>query len=103
MSAINSDLVFVGNKFGSSCGCVCSASVFRSVWDRLCRQLFGATPPDIDSETQLPDIDIWKDGVAMKNDSYPYTFVVASDGEAVPKPMDIVEYKGRFYVIGTVE
>ena len=75
--------------------------VFRSVWDRLCQQLFGATPPGMDSEDQLPDIEIWKDGVVMTKDTYPYSFsVTSSDG--TPKPGDVVLYKGKYYVIGAV-
>jgi len=108
MKAINSDLVFVGN--GVSKGCCCGGGgagdqlvVFRSVWDRLCRQLFGAIPPGMDTDDQLPDVDIWKDGVAMVDDSYPYTFTVASDGEEIPKKADVIEYKGKYYVIGAVE
>lgn len=102
MDAINSDLVFVGNR-NKSCACSCSPQTFRSVWDRLCRQLFGAMPPDMASEDQLPNIDIWKDGVAMTDDSYPYTFVVTSDGEESPKPTDVIEYKGQYFVIGEVK
>ena len=77
--------------------------VFRSVWDRLCQQLFDATPPGMDSEEQLPDIEIWKDGVVLVDDTYPYTFKVTSDGESSPKPSDVVLYKGKYYVIGEVE
>lgn len=102
MNATKSDLVFV-DRNGVHCTCACTPEVFRSVWDRLCRQLFGAMPPDMDSEDQLPDIDIWRGGVAMVDDSYPYTFVVASDGEAVPKQADVIEYKGKYYVIGGVK
>ena len=84
------------------CPCPCPVDTFHSVWDRLCRQLFGAMPPGIDPEDQLPDIDIWKDGIALVGDTYPYTFVVATDGEEAPKKDDVIEYKGRFYVIGEV-
>ena len=108
MKAINSDLVFVGNGVSNGCCCgdggaVDQLVVFRSVWDRLCRQLFGAIPPGMDTDDQLPDIDIWKDGVALVDDSYPFTFVVASDGEETPKKADVIEYKGKYYVIGAVE
>lgn len=100
MNATKSDLVFVGNH--GNCACSCTPQVFRSVWDRLCRQLFGAMPPDMASEWQIPDIDIWKDGIAMADDSYPYTFLVASDGDDVPKHGDVIEYKGKYYVIDKV-
>ena len=101
MNATKSDLVFVGNH--GNCACSCTPQVFRSVWDRLCRQLFGAMPPDMASEDQLPDIDIWKDGVALQDDSYPYTFVVTTDGESTPKHADVIEYKGKYFVIGEVQ
>lgn len=78
--------------------------MFRSVWDRLCRQLFEAMPPEMDPKEQLPDIDVWRDGVSLvDDDSYPLVFAVASDGIAVPKKDDIIEYKGKFFVIGEVE
>lgn len=101
MSATNSDLVFV-DRMGSHCKCSCTPEVFRSVWDRLCRQLFGVMPPEIASEDQMPNVDLWKGGVALVDDSYPYTFTVASDGMDVPKKNDVLEYKGKYYVIGEV-
>ena len=108
MSAVHSDLAFVANPGANRCGCGCgynnSPAVFRSVWDRLCQQLFGAIPPGMDSETQLPDINIWKDGVVMTKDTYPYSFrVMTSGGEVVPKPCDVILYKGKYYVIGAVD
>lgn len=106
MSATNSSIAYVERDGKIPCQCQCASGqidTFRSVWDRLCRQLFGAMPPSMDSEDQLPDIDIWKDGVALVDNSYPLTFVVSSDGETAPKPADVIEYKGRFYVIGTVK
>jgi len=92
---------------GKGCGCgnVCSNGVivFRSVWDRLIQQLFGATPLGIDSEDQLPDIKIWKDGVELVDDSYPYTFhVTTPDGEQ-PRPYDVIFYKGVYYIIGAFD
>lgn len=106
MSAVHSDLAFVGNPGGCGCkpGCQGGGMVFRSVWDRLVQQLFGATPPGMDNEDQLPDIDIWKDGVVMTKDTYPYAFsVMTSDGEALPKPGDVILYKNKYYVIGAVD
>ena len=113
MSAVHSDLAFVsrpGNGPGCGCtpgcnpGCHGSAMVFRSVWDRLCQQLFGATPPGMDSEDQLPDINIWKDGVVLVKDTYPYSFrVMTESGEVIPKPADVILYKGKYYVIGEVD
>ena len=106
MSATNTSIAYVERDGKIPCRCQCASgevNTFRSVWDRLCRQLFGAMPPGIDSEIQLPDIDIWKDGIALIDDSYPYTFVVASDDEEVPKKDDVIEYKGKFYVIGEVD
>lgn len=51
----------------------------------------------------MPDVDLWKDGIAMVDDSYPYTFVVTTDGESAPKHADVIEYKGKYYVIGEVQ
>lgn len=108
MSAVHSDVAFVGRP-GGAAGCGCNpcqggVMVFRSVWDRLCQQLFGATPVGMDSEDQLPDIQIWKDGVVMTKDTYPYSFrVLTPDGEVVPKPCDVILYKGKYYVIGAVD
>ena len=108
MSAVHSDLAFVGRPGGNpGCGCnPCQGGtvVFRSVWDRLCQQLFGAIPIGMDSEDQLPDIEIWKDGVVMTKDTYPYSFrVMTESGEEIPKPADVVLYKGKYYVIGEVD
>ena len=106
MKATHSSIAYVerDGKMPSPCQCPSGpVDTFHSVWDRLCRQLFGAMPPGIDSEIQLPDIDIWKDGVALIDDSYPYTFAVATDGESIPKPDDVIEYKGMFYVVGQVD
>lgn len=106
MKATHSSLVFVDRDGAIPCPCKCpggSQEVFRTVWDRLCRQLFEAMPVGMDPGDQLPDIDIWKDGVFLVDDSYPYTFIVASDGENVPKRNDVIEYKGKFYVIGGVQ
>ena len=77
---------------------------FRSVWDRLCQQLFGAIPPGTDSENILPDVEIWTNGVALvEEDNGSYSFAVTSAGDVAPKPYDIVLYKGKYYIIGAVE
>lgn len=120
MEAIDTNLVFVGDG-GSGCecccpppvilpvedvdecDCCCPQQVYHSVWDRLCRQLFDAMPQEITSEDQLPNVDIWMDGIALADGPYPYTFIVASDGTNVPKPADIIKYRGAYYIIGTVE
>ena len=99
--AICSDISFVQREFGKP-GC-CTPDVFRSVWDRLCKQLFGAMPVGMDAGSQLPNIEIWKDGVSRQGDTEPYTFVVASDGTDAPKASDIIYYKGKYYIIGAVE
>lgn len=100
--AVCSDLTFVEGG-----GCCCKGGnppmYFRSAWDRLCQQLFGAIPPGMDAEAQLPDITIWKDGVTLVDDSYPYTFKVVSPSGQSPKPYDVVLYKGVYYVIGAVD
>lgn len=108
MSAVHSDLGFVGRPGGGNgCGCHSDcrggAMVFRSVWDRLCQQLFGEIPPGMNAAAQLPDITVWTEGVSLVDDTYPYTFNVATDGETSPKPSDVVLYKGKYYVIGEVE
>lgn len=107
MSAVHSDLAFVGRPGGHGCGCNngChgGAMVFRSVWDRLVQQLFGATPPGMDNEDALPDIDIWKDGIVLQGGDNPYTFTVISDEDKAPKPTDVILYKGKYYVIGAVD
>ena len=77
---------------------------YRSVWDRLCQQLFGSIPPGMDTEDILPDINIWKDGVTMQQDENGvYTFTVTTSGNTAPKPDDVVLYKGKYYIIGAVE
>lgn len=107
MSAVHSDLAFVGRPVDKGCGCNngCQggAMVFRSVWDRLVQQLFGATPPGMDNEYTLPDINIWKGGVVMTEDENPYSFVVMSEADDAPKPADVIFYKGKYYVIGAVD
>lgn len=108
MSAVHSDVGFVGRPGGGSeCGCqnACrgGARVFRSVWDLLCQQLFETMPVGMNAADQLPDITVWTEGVALEDDTYPYTFTVVTDGESSPKPSDVVLYKGKYYVIGEVE
>ena len=106
MNAVNPSVAYVQYD-GKSCGCECGyasqTTVFRSVWDRLCKQLFEATPPGIIPEDQLPDIDIWRTGIVLLDDSYPYTFAVATDGTEIPKQCDIIEYKGMFFIVGEVD
>lgn len=96
--AVCTDLQFVEPG-----GCCRSRMVFRSAWDRLCQQLFGALPPGMDAEGQLPDIHIWTEGVTLVDDSYPYTFRVLTPSGSSPKPYDVVLYKGKYYVIGAVD
>lgn len=96
-TAVESDLSFVQHP-----GC-CNPAVFRSVWDRLCEQLFGAMPAGMDAGSQLPNIEIWENGVSLENEASPFTFKVVSDGNDAPKASDIIKYKGKFYIIGAVE
>lgn len=100
MKAADTDIVFV--EYRSKCHCPKGATVFRSVWDRLCRQLFGAMPPGMYPDGQIPDINIWEDDVELTGGPYPYTFTVPPDGEIIPKPFDVIEYKEKFYVIKEV-
>lgn len=101
--AVCSDLEFV-ERDKSKGGCCCgSMTVFRSVWDRLVRQLFGAIPPGMDTDDILPDITIWKEGVTLQSEvdgSYSFT-VTTTDGSS-PKPQDVIQYNDQFYIIGEV-
>jgi len=108
--AVCSDVAYANSSCRNpGCGCNatcapgCSATFFRSVWDRLCQQLFGAIPAGMNAEDQLPDITIWKDGVVLVDDTYPYTFRILSPAGISPKPCDVVLYKGKYYVIGAVD
>ena len=106
--AVSTGITFVeypgnGNKCGCDCGCDGKPMYFRSVWDRLIQQLFGAPPVGMNSEEQLPDIKIWKDGVELVGDTYPYTFHVTTTAGVSPRPYDVVLYNGRYYVIGAVD
>lgn len=94
MAAIKSDLAFVNP---------CCGGAYKSVWDRLSAQLFGAMPVGMNGEEGIPDIDIWKDGVTMLSDTEPFSFSVITDDSDTPKAGDIVLYKGKYYVIGAVE
>ena len=89
-------------------GCRCNGGtppmVFRSVWDRLCQQIFGAIPPGMDTENQLPDIEIWDESVVLVSENNgEFTFTVTTSSGKVPKPTDVISYKGKFYVIGEVD
>lgn len=108
MSAVHSDIAFVGRPGGAGCGCHndCrgGAMVFRSVWDRLCQQLFGAIPQGMNTDDILPDITIWQYGVAEQGDENGiFTFTITTSGEETPKASDVILYKGKYYVIGEVE
>ena len=92
-------------------GCVhkCAPPVYRSPMAILCRALFGAIPPGIISENQIPNVDIWKDGVtldgitAVGNKLEEFSFTIEEDNDSDPKPSDVIFYNGRFYVIGEVK
>lgn len=94
MSAILSDICYV--KPG------CTPGYFRSVWDRLCEQLFGSIPIGMDASSQLPNIEIWKDGV-VPDSTNPQKFTVVTDNTEAPKASDVILYKGKYYIIGAVE
>lgn len=84
-------------------GC-CPPGVYKSVWDRLVERLFGLpVPVGMNAEGQVPNIDIWKDGVSLVSSADPYSFTIVTDGSDTPKTGDIVEYKGQFYIIGEVD
>ena len=94
MKAVCTDLAFV-----KSC---CPPNVYRSVWDRLCDQLFGTLPMGMESEDIFPDIEIWKEGVVMTDTTDPFSFTIVTDSERPPRPTDVIFYKGKYYTIGTV-
>jgi len=81
----------------------CPPGVYRSVWELLSAQLFGAMPQGLLRENNFPDVEIWKDSVIRENNEEPYVFSVMTDGVSAPKKDDIILYKGKFYVIGAVE
>lgn len=85
-------------------GCCRSRMVFRSVWDRLCQQLFGAIPPGMDTEDILPDITIWQEGVILQEEEGgEFSFTVTTSSEEPPKAQDVILYKGIFYIVGEVD
>ena len=113
MSAVHSDLSFVQSSSGlkGGCGCGCngngngggSSIVFRTVWDRLVQQLFDAMPPGMLGEGQIPNVDLWDRGVALQGGDDPYTFAVVTDEEDSPIAGDVISYKGKYYIIGSVQ
>lgn len=85
-------------------GCCRSRMVFRSVWDRLCQQLFGAIPPGMDTEDILPDVTIWEEGIVLQEEEGgESTFTVTTSSDEPPKPQDVILYKGKYYIVGEVE
>lgn len=96
MKAVSSDIDYV-----KSC---CPPNVYRSVWDRLVKEIFGPMPIGMNGELQIPNIDVWEDGVERLNDSEPYSFTVTTEeGEDAPLPGDAILYKGVYYIIGEVD
>lgn len=91
-------------------GCVrkCAPPVYLPPVAVLCRLLFGVIPPGLDSERQIPNIGIWKDGVELESITptggqlEEYSFTIEEDEESDPKQSDIVFYGGKFFVIGEV-
>ncbi len=129
--AVSTDLTFVEHHPGCGCGpapsqqgqvastpgaavtpgyetvdksgrCGCCSSYYRSVWDRLCQQLFGYIPAGMDTEEILRGLVIWKDGVERVGDGLPATFRVTATGERKPLATDIIYYREVFYNIGGV-
>lgn len=88
-----------GLEYVKSC---CPPGFYRSVWDRLCEQLFGAMPIGMNGFEQIPNVEIWKDGVVKTSDTEPYSFTIITDSTDDPKAGDMVLYKGVYYVIGEV-
>lgn len=78
--------------------------VFRSVWDRLCQQLFGSIPPGMDTEDILPDVAIWDEGITLQEEEGgEFSFTVTTSSEEPPKAQDVILYKGKYYIVGEVE
>ena len=100
VQSVCTDTAFIQN-FGP-CGCK-DRMVYRSVWDRLCQQLFGAMPPGMSPEDQLPDVEIFESGISLQGEENgEFSFTVTTSGDA-PKPFDVISYKGQFYIIGEVD
>ena len=95
MKAICAELSFI--KPG------CPPAVYRSLWDLLCKQLFDSFQIGLDTESTFPNVNIWKDGVALVSKDDTYTFIVADDAKEAPQASDIILYKGKYYIIGSVE
>lgn len=107
MKAVSSDFTPVmPDEYGCLCSRGCGPAVFKSDLDRLCNLLFGALPIGMKSERQIPNIEIWKDGVEMeeRTKNRTYTFTIEEDDEdRDPKKSDVIYYNGRFYIIGDVQ
>ena len=95
MKAVSSDISYV-----KSC---CPPNVYRSVWDRLVKEIFGPMPIGMNGELQIPNIDVWEDDVVKLNNTEPYSFTVWTDDDDAPKPGDAILYKGVYYIIGEVD
>lgn len=109
MKAVSSDVSpVVPDEYGNPHECRCGDTVLNTDLDRLVRLLFGALPMGMTPESQIPNIEIWKEGVEMDggdrmDDEHPYTFTIEEDeSEPNPKKADFILYKGRFYAIGDV-
>lgn len=76
--------------------------VYHSVWELLNARLFDAMPPGLLRENNLPNVDIWDDGIVRINDTEPYTFTIVTGESDAPKKDDIILYKGKYYIIGAV-
>ena len=109
MSATCSVLDVVGLAEWNGGVCRCTPAVYHSDADLLCRKLFGEIPVGINAECQLPDVEIFKDGVSTEDEIkidgelHEYTFTIETESGREPRKSDVVMYDGRFYVIGKVE
>ena len=81
------------------CGC---GIVYRSVYDRLCQQLYGHIPPGMDTEDILRNVFVWRRNVELVVDEIPATFRLTDTGGRVPKTTDIIYYREQYYNIGGV-
>lgn len=95
MRAISTDLSFVDTN--------CPPGVYRSLWDLLCNQLFANTTIGLETSGTFPNVKIWNEGtIVMTKTTSPYSFTIETDGEVAPKASDIILYKNKFYIIGSV-
>ena len=109
--AVNEQLAFVNPGFSPCAPCQppcappCPPSVYRSLWELLCQQLFGFIPPGMDPEDHFPSVKIWTCGIEkVSEDNGVFSFTIEAPEEVDrPKAGDVLFYKGVTYIIGDVD